>query len=226
MGNYATVQAAPVAPLSATAEVEPDPRPPLPDGYVRVERIDSSPTKNPSVTKYFITLSTGEGRDDDQHLARVRRPRLARDRHAGARGHEIDEVGRRPGRAEDGDGPAEPPLPTDRRRDSVLTGGRMSAKPLHRGLAVTRRNNAVPSPIERPLSDAEQQAVLEHDVAKLQQPKSLLDMALDHIGRTRLELEAQLDEAAESCRQLRQEIAWLDQQRDSAWACQSPIAGR
>ena len=60
MGNYATVQAAPVAPLSATAEVEPDPRPPLPDGYVRIERIDLSPTKNPSVTKYFITLSTGE----------------------------------------------------------------------------------------------------------------------------------------------------------------------
>ena len=56
--------------------------------------------------------------------------------------------------------------------------------------------------------------MLEHDVAKLRQPKSLLDMALDHIGRTRLELEAQLDEAAESCRQLRQEIAWLDQQRD------------
>ena len=60
MGNYATIQAAPVAPLSATAEVEPDPRPPLADGYVRIERIDSSPTKNPSVTKYFITLSTGE----------------------------------------------------------------------------------------------------------------------------------------------------------------------
>ena len=70
----------------------------------------------------------------------------------------------------------------------------------------------------RPLSDAEQQAVIEHDVAKLRQPKSLLDMALEHIGQTRLELEVQLDDAAESCRQLRQEIAWLDQQRDQLLA--------
>ena len=93
----------------------------------------------------------------------------------------------------------------------------MSAKPLHRGLAVTKRLG-VPSPIGRPLSDAEQQAVIEHDVAKLRQPKSLLDMALEHIGQTRLELEVQLDDAAESCRQLRQEIAWLDQQRDQLLA--------
>ena len=92
----------------------------------------------------------------------------------------------------------------------------MSAKPLHRGLAVTKRLVA-PSPIERPLSDAEQQAVLEHDVAKLQ-AKSLLDHALEHIGQKRLELEVQLDDAAESCRQLRQEIAWLDQQRDQLLA--------
>lgn len=45
--NYATRQ-------------NPHTRPDLPEGAVRIERIDSSPTKNANVTKYRIVLSTGE----------------------------------------------------------------------------------------------------------------------------------------------------------------------
>lgn len=46
-----------VAPPPALA---PDPGEELPDGVVRIERIDSAPTKNPNVTKYRITDSNGE----------------------------------------------------------------------------------------------------------------------------------------------------------------------
>ncbi len=40
--------------------LEPGQQDDLPIGYVRLVAIDSAPTKNPSVTKYSITLSTGE----------------------------------------------------------------------------------------------------------------------------------------------------------------------
>jgi hypothetical protein len=36
------------------------PLPPMPDGFVLIERIDSAPTKNPKVLRYRVTLSTGE----------------------------------------------------------------------------------------------------------------------------------------------------------------------
>ena len=55
MGTYDTVAAPPPPALDPPA---PDPEPP--EGFVRIMKISSSPTKNPQVTKYFITLSTGE----------------------------------------------------------------------------------------------------------------------------------------------------------------------
>jgi hypothetical protein len=55
MGHYDTVQAPPPPALEPPA-----PDPDLPDGFVRVLRLDSAPTKNPSVVKYSVTLSTGE----------------------------------------------------------------------------------------------------------------------------------------------------------------------
>lgn len=72
---------------------------------------------------------------------------------------------------------------------------------LHRGLDVSRS-------LER-----QETELLKQAAAKLP-PPTLLDLALRHIGQTRLELEAQLDEAQETCRRLREEIEWLDQQRD------------
>lgn len=51
MGEYATVEAPPPG--------DEDLRRPVPEGYVTVLRIDSSPTKNDKVTKYFVTLSNG-----------------------------------------------------------------------------------------------------------------------------------------------------------------------
>ena len=58
MGAYDTVAAPP--PLAiATAEVHPHDDD-LPEGVVRVMRIDSAPTKNPNVTRFLVTLSTGE----------------------------------------------------------------------------------------------------------------------------------------------------------------------
>ena len=59
MGSYDTHTPPPQPALEAgeTPDQEPDT---LPDGVVRVRRIDSSPTKNPNVTKYFVSLSTGE----------------------------------------------------------------------------------------------------------------------------------------------------------------------
>lgn len=39
---------------------QPAPRPELPAGAVRIEKINAVKTKNPKVLKYFITLSTGE----------------------------------------------------------------------------------------------------------------------------------------------------------------------
>jgi hypothetical protein len=51
MGAYATV---PAPPLEDDA-----PRAELPEGAVLIDRLDSAPTKNPKITKYFITLSDG-----------------------------------------------------------------------------------------------------------------------------------------------------------------------
>jgi hypothetical protein len=51
LAGYATLPAPPpeVAPL-----------PVVPEGFCLIERIDSTPTKNPKVLKFFVTLSTGE----------------------------------------------------------------------------------------------------------------------------------------------------------------------
>jgi phage recombination protein Bet len=51
MGGYATV---PAPPPELVAVPEP------PEGFVYIERIDSSPTRNAKVLKYFVTISTGE----------------------------------------------------------------------------------------------------------------------------------------------------------------------
>ena len=53
MESYATVQATPPEPVA-------DYPPPRPKGAVTIVRVDSSPTKNPSVRQYFITTSTGQ----------------------------------------------------------------------------------------------------------------------------------------------------------------------
>jgi hypothetical protein len=51
LSGYATLPAPPP---------EAAPLPVLPEGFCLIERIDSTPTKNPKVLKFFITLSTGE----------------------------------------------------------------------------------------------------------------------------------------------------------------------
>ena len=51
LSGYATLPAPPPA-AAPLAE--------LPEGFCLIERIDSSPTKNPKVLKFFVTLSTGE----------------------------------------------------------------------------------------------------------------------------------------------------------------------
>jgi phage recombination protein Bet len=58
MGKYDTVAAPPPAMAQAENNLIDDET--LPEGVVRVMRIDSAPTKNPNVTKYLVTLSTGE----------------------------------------------------------------------------------------------------------------------------------------------------------------------
>jgi len=47
-------------PVTDQVTLDPGQQDDLPTGYVRIERIDEAPTKNKSVTKYTITLSTGE----------------------------------------------------------------------------------------------------------------------------------------------------------------------
>jgi phage recombination protein Bet len=58
MGQYDTVAAPPPALAEAPDNLSADDN--LPEGIVRITRIDSTPTKNVNVTKYFITTSTGE----------------------------------------------------------------------------------------------------------------------------------------------------------------------
>jgi hypothetical protein len=63
-GAYATT-AAPPPPPTSSGDDKPDDKQPaaaddLPAGYVRIARLDSSPTKNPNVIKHFVTFSTGE----------------------------------------------------------------------------------------------------------------------------------------------------------------------
>ena len=60
--------------------------------------------------------------------------------------------------------------------------------------------------IQRPLTDQEEQAVLEHDVAKLTPPATLLEVALRYIDR---QLELRCAERADCS----QQIAWLQAER-------------
>jgi hypothetical protein len=53
----ATVASPSATPALAAA---PAPEPELPPGVVRVDRVDQTPTKNPSVTRTIVTFSTGE----------------------------------------------------------------------------------------------------------------------------------------------------------------------